>query len=141
MKMNKKQLRRNNFSLLEVIVAITIVAIVATIAVQNLTAKADEANVKTAEIQINSFKSAITTYRLNTGKYPNSLEDLVRNPGVNGWKQELEQIPKDPWGNPYMYNLAPGTFNQYEIISYGADGQAGGTGVGADITLSKSTER
>ncbi len=141
MKINRNRMRRNSFSLIEVIVAITIVAIVATIAVQNVISQGDVANVKAAEIQINSFKSAISSYRLNTGKFPNSLEDLVRNPGVSGWKQELENIPKDPWGNPYMYSLAPGTFNQYEIISYGADGQAGGSDVNADITLSKPSER
>lgn len=139
--MKNKRIKKRHFSLLEVIIAITIVALVATIAVESLTDSVDEANVRTAEIQMSSFKGAVTKYKLSTGKYPNSLEDLVTNPGDStSWRQILEEIPKDPWGNDYMFNLAPETFNKFEVISYGADGQAGGEGFNADITLSRSSE-
>ena len=139
--MKNKTIKKRQFSLLEVIIAITIVALVATIAVQNLSSSVDEANVKTTQIQMASFKSAITNFKLATGKFPNSLEDLVTNPGDSkNWRQFLEEIPKDPWGNDYMYSLAPETFNKFEIVSYGADGQAGGEEFNADITLSKSKD-
>ena len=140
--MQNKRLKKRQFSLLEVIIAITIVALVATIAVTNLTDSVDDANIKAAEIQMASFKQAIGKYKLATGKFPNSLEDLVSNPGdVKNWQQILEEIPADPWGNDYQYNLAPELFNKFEIISLGADGVAGGEGFNADITLSKSKDR
>ncbi|MCM8528294.1 MAG: type II secretion system major pseudopilin GspG [Lentisphaeraceae bacterium] len=139
--MKNKRLKKRQFSLLEVIIAITIVALVATIAVQSLTDNVDEANVNATKIQMESFKSAVGKYKLATGKFPNSLEDLVTNPGdAKNWRQILEEIPQDPWGNDYMYNLAPETFNKFEIVSYGADGQAGGEGFNADITLSKTKD-
>lgn len=139
--MKNKRIKKRHFSLLEVIIAITIVALVATIAVQNLSTSVDEANVRATEIQMASFKDAVTKFKLSTGKYPNSLQDLVTNPGNSkSWRQFLEEIPKDPWGNDYMYSLAPETFNKFEIVSYGADGQAGGEEFNADITLSRSSE-
>ena len=139
--MKNKRIKKRQFSLLEVIIAITIVALVATIAVQNLTDSVDDANNKATTIQINAFKSAVSQFKLATGKFPNSLEDLVTNPGDSkSWRQFLEEIPEDPWGNEYMYSLAPETYNKFEIISYGADGQAGGEGFNADITLSKSKD-
>ena len=139
--MKNKKIKKRQFSLLEVIIAITIVALVATIAVQQIGGSVVEANQKLATTQIAEFKNAIAKYQLNTGRLPGSLQDLVTNgSGANGWKQVLEIIPKDPWGNEYQFSLAPETFNKFEIICYGADGQPGGEGENLDITLSRAKE-
>lgn len=140
MKLNKK-MKRRNFSLLEIIIAITIVALIAAIAVPGLLDDAESAKVKTATVEMNNLKGAITRYKLDTGKYPASLDDLVsNNTGSKSWKQYIEVVPKDPWGNDYVYEQRPELFNKFEIISYGADSQSGGEGVNADITLSKAAE-
>ena len=66
-------------------------------------------------------------------------KDLVSNSsGAKNWRQYIEVVPNDPWGNAYLYEQRPELFNKFEIISYGADGQSGGEGVNADITLSKA---
>jgi len=139
--MKNKRIKKRQFSLLEVIIAITIVALVATIAVQQIGDQSDQARVEAAKIQIASFKDTITTYRINTGKFPNTLQDLVTNEsGAKGWRQLLEEIPQDPWNNDYQFRLAPETFNKFEIVSYGADGQPGGEGFNEDITLNKKKD-
>ena len=139
--MKNKRIKKRQFSLLEVIIAITIVALVATIAVTNLTDSVDEANKKAAVIQINSFKSSVQQFKQMTGKFPNRLEDLVSSSGeFKNWRQLLEEIPADPWGNAYDYRVAPETYNKFEITSYGADGQPGGEGFNEDITLNKKKD-
>lgn len=136
--MKNKKIKKRQFSLLEVVIAITIVALVATIAVQQIGTQTDEAKVGIAQSQIASFKGTIASYQNMTGKLPNSLQDLVTNDsGAKNWRQLLEEIPKDPWNNDYVFQLAPETFNRFEITSYGADGQPGGEGLNADITLNK----
>ena len=140
MKLSKK-IRRRNFSLLEIIIAITIVALIAAIAVPGLLGDAEEAKVKTATVEMNNLKGAITRYKLDTGKFPNSLDDLVsNNTGSKNWKQYIEVVPNDPWGNAYIYEVRPELFNKFDITSYGADGQSGGEGVNGDITLSKAAQ-
>ena len=136
-KQNKKQVQRSKFSLLEVVIAITIVALIAAIAVPRLLGQADEAKAHTAKIQIQSFNGAISQHKIDTGKMPDSLEGLVTNTqNLKGWKPYLELIPLDPWNNSYVFELDSTKYNKCEIISYGADGQPGGEGVDADITLS-----
>ncbi|MCM8536674.1 MAG: type II secretion system major pseudopilin GspG [Lentisphaeraceae bacterium] len=137
-KLNRK-VRRNNFSLLEVIIAITIVALVAALAVPSFLDDAESAKVNAAKVEINTLKETITRFKLDTGKFPTSIEDLVSNSqGLKNWKQYLETVPNDPWGNAYKFESRPELFNKFEIISYGGDGQPGGEGTNADITLSKS---
>ena len=137
----KRKIKKRQFSLLEIIIAITIVALIAAIAVPGLLGDAEAAKAKAAVVEINNLKGAITRYKLDTGKYPGSLEDLVSNSsGAKNWKQYIEIIPKDPWGNAYVYELRPELFNKFEITSYAADGQSGGEGENADITLSKAAD-
>ena len=139
--MKNKRIKKRQFSLLEVIIAITIIALVATIAVRNLSSTMDDANQKLATTQIHEFKGLVVTYKLATGRLPNSLQDLVTNEsGAKGWKQQLEKLPVDPWNNPYVYSLAPETLNGFDIVSYGADGQAGGEGINKDVSLNSPEE-
>ena len=80
-----------------------------------------------------SIRSAIEAYILNTNKYPTTLNDLVKNPGLQGWcgpYLKPSQL-QDQFGNPYIY--IPDTKGNYKLISYGADGLPGGKGDNADI--------
>ena len=135
MKLKNKKMLRRRFSLLEIIIAISIVALIAAIAVPNLLGSAEKAKVDTAKTEINNIKSAVTQYKIDTGKFPNSLSDLTLEGGSK--VSYLKKVPVDPWQNQYIFQLAPGTHDQFEIISYGGDGVSGGEGTNADIKLSE----
>jgi general secretion pathway protein G len=99
-----------------------------------------ESKVKTAKIQIQSFASALDLFYLDAGRYPSSQEGLgaLVQPasGIAAWNGPYLKggsVPTDPWGKPYVYR-SPGQHGQYDVVSYGADGQEGGTGTAADIT-------
>ena len=99
-----------------------------------------EAKSKTAKIQIESLASALDLYFLDIGRYPSGSEGLnvlvQSQGGMSAWNGPYlkgNAVPNDPWGRPYMYR-SPGQHGPYDIISYGADGQEGGTGAAGDIT-------
>ena len=97
-----------------------------------------KSEIKVARAQIDSFGKALDQYRLDTGHYPTTeqgLAAIVEKPSnENKWDGPYlkKGVPLDPWGNPYLYKR-PGDHGEYDILSYGKDGAAGGTGEAADI--------
>jgi general secretion pathway protein G len=92
-----------------------------------------------ARQDIAQVMQALKLYRLDNSRYPTTEQGLqalvVRPTGgplPTNWKSYLEKLPNDPWGRPYQY-LSPGVRGEIDVFSLGADGQAGGTGVEADI--------
>ena len=129
-------IRPSGFTLIELIVVIALVAVLAAVVAPNLLGKATEANRKSASIQLEKIANSVELYRLETGRYPEELSDLVRRPsGVERWNgpyvRKLSQL-QDPWGNDLELRR-PGENGPFDIISYGADGQPGGEGDDADI--------
>ncbi len=123
------------FTLVELMVVIAIIGILAAIVVPQFMNQLDEAKVNAAKAQIGSFQTALKAYKIKMGKYPSSGEGLNALINNSSGQKFLESatVPKDPWGNDYVY-VSPGTRgNDFEIISYGEDGVAGGTGYAADI--------
>lgn len=139
MKKTRRQLRKSGFTLIEVVVVIIILVTLASIATPLYLNYVKKANVGAAKTQIRLLDDALTGYRLDLGTYPDStvgLRALVENVDQNAkWNGPYIQpaVPKDPWGNDYIY-LFPGEHREYDLMSYGADGQPGGTGENADIT-------
>ena len=128
--------RTRGFSLIELLVVIGILAVIAAIVAPSMLGKADDANVNAAKVQIEQLHSAIDLYRLETGRYPGELKDLVENPGDNKrWKgpyvRKKSQL-EDPWHNAIQYQR-PGDHGAFDLYSFGADGQQGGEGNDADI--------
>lgn len=130
------------FSLIEVLVAVAIIGIMAALIVPRLMSRPDEARVVSAKQGIASVVSALKLYRLDNFRYPTQeqgLKALVERPTLDpipaNWPVGgyLDRAPKDPWGNDYVYRN-PGQRSEVEVISLGADGRPGGTGVNADIT-------
>lgn len=121
------------FTLVELMVVIAIIAALATIVGVNVLGALGEADMTTAKAQIQSFSTALTTYRIAFKKFPESgegLEALVSNEkGKNFLNQK--KVPLDPWGNPYVYTNEG---NSFKIVSYGADGSPGGSDENADIS-------
>ena len=96
-----------------------------------------------ARVQIESMETALKLYKLDNGVYPSTeqgLQALVEPPTIGQiprkWREggylEKGRVPKDPWDNDYIY-LSPGVHGDFDLISYGADGEPGGEGNNKDI--------
>jgi len=122
-------------------VVVVIIGILAALIVPRVMNKPDEARVVAAQQDIRSIVQALKLYRLDNMRYPTTeqgLAALVTAPTIPplapNWKPGgyLERLPKDPWGNAYQY-LNPGIHGEIDVLSFGADGVAGGEGFDADI--------
>lgn len=127
------------FTLIEVMVVIVILGVLAALVVPRIMSRPDEARVVAARQDIASLMQALKLYKLDNRRYPTSeqgLTALVARPAAaplpDNWKPYLERLPNDPWGTPYQY-LAPGLHGEVDVLSFGADGSAGGEGFDADI--------
>ncbi len=136
--MNQKQ--QQGFTLLEIIVVITIIAVLAAYIAPKVAGRADDARISKVKNDIQVLESALELYRLDNFTYPTTeqgLQALITQPDSNlkNWKQGgyIKKLRKDPWGNDYHY-ARPGRDNsEFEIYSFGADNVEGGTGSDADI--------
>jgi len=120
--------------LVEMLVVITIIGLIMALVGPRVLNYLSESKAKTAQIQIESFSSALDLFYLDNGRYPaanEGLTALVRRPanagGWNGPYLRSLSVPVDPWGRAYLYR-APGAHGPYEIVSLGASGQSNGTG-------------
>ncbi|WP_298579447.1 type II secretion system major pseudopilin GspG [uncultured Luteimonas sp.] len=130
------------FTLLEMIVVLVIIGLIMGLVGPRLFGQADRAKVQTADTQVRMLRGAIQTMRLDTGRVPNQeegLEMLVRPPSdpriSNRWQGPYleEEVPLDPWGNPFQYSPTSSGSLPFSLYSLGADGQPGGEGNDADI--------
>jgi general secretion pathway protein G len=127
------------FTLVEILVVITIIGLIMALVGPRVLNYLAESKVKAARIQVESFASSLDLFYLDAGRYPTTSEGLAalsQRPGsVDAWNGPYLRggvVPNDPWGHPYIYR-SPGEHGAYEIVSYGSDGQEGGTGTAADI--------
>jgi general secretion pathway protein G len=134
---------QRGFTLIELMVVIVILGILAGLIVPRIMTRPDEAKQMKAKIQIESIETALKLYKLDNGVYPTTeqgLQALVEQPASGTlpqkWKKggylEKGRVPKDPWGNEFVY-LSPGVHGEYDIISYGADGVPDGEDANKDI--------
>ena len=130
---------QQGFTLVEMLVVITIIGLIMGLIGPRVLNYLSESKVKAAKIQLQSFGSALDLFYLDAGRYPSSSEGLnalVRpTSGLAAWNGPYLKggaVPSDPWGRPYVYR-SPGEHGPYDIISYGSDGQEGGSGTAADI--------
>ncbi|HHT9104540.1 MAG TPA: type II secretion system major pseudopilin GspG [Candidatus Wujingus californicus] len=134
-----KIFRNAGFTLLELLIVMIIIGLLAALIGPKMIGRVGESRQTVAKQQIEGFGSALEMYKLDTTKYPTQeqgLEALVSEPqGVNNWKGpylKKKFIPKDPWGNEYIYTY-PGANGDYDIVSYGADGNTGGDDEDKDV--------
>jgi general secretion pathway protein G len=144
MRQNRLPKSRAGVTLIEMLVVVTIIALFAALVAPRMLRRADVARSAAARAQINSFMTALGAYKLDTGTFPTTEQglDALRNlpQGVNQWSGPYlpADIPVDPWGRPYIYKYPGEHGDEPDVISYGADGQAGGDGINADILSWKS---
>lgn len=128
------------FTLVELLVMLSILALLAALVGPRVLGYIGSSKVKTAKIQIESIGAALQLYRIDVGRYPTTsegLRSLVQPSGStaswNGPYLAKRELPRDPWGREYQYR-SPGQNGDFDIFSLGADNQPGGTGENADIT-------
>ena len=128
------------FTLIELMVVIAIIAMLAAVVGYNVLGSLEDAEVTVAKAEINTFKSALINYRVVFKKFPTNeegLQALIQNEKSRKFL-DRDDIPLDPWGNPYLYKLEGS--RDYSIVSYGADGVPGGSGLDADISSANLSE-
>jgi general secretion pathway protein G len=133
---------QRGFTLIELMVVIAILALLVAVVVPKFVGRSDEARVTATAVQLKNIGSALDLYKLDNGLYPTTeqgLEALVTEPTTpplpTNWKKGgyLPKVPLDPWKRPYVY-LSPGIHNaEYDLFSYGADGEVGGEEISKDI--------
>jgi general secretion pathway protein G len=132
-------MRSHGFTLIELLVVVVIIGLLAGLVAPRYFGQIGKSNVGVARAQLDSLGKALDQYRLDIGSYPTSeqgLQGLVVKPeGVEKWQGPYlaKAVPNDPWGRPYRYK-APGDHGDYDLFTYGADGQPGGTGENVDVT-------
>lgn len=131
--------REAGVTLIEMLVVVTIIALFAALVAPRMLNKADSARMVAARSQINSFMTALGSYKLDTGLYPTTEQGLqalrVRPGGMAMWQGPYlpQEIPLDPWGKPYLYKFPGEHGDEPDLISYGADAAPGGEANNADI--------
>ena len=140
----RRNRRRAGITLIEMLVVVTIIALFAALVAPRMLRKSDAARVTAAHAQVNSFMTALGSYKLDTGVFQTTEEGLqaLRVPPANlpQWQGPYlpQEIPVDPWKHPYIYKYPGEHGDEPDVISYGADGQPGGAGFDADIVSWKS---
>ena len=138
---------QRGFTLVEMLVVITIIGLIMGLIGPRVLNYLSESKVKAARIQLQSFASALDLFYLDAGRFPSTAEGLAAlvkpTPGVASWNGPYLRggnVPNDPWNHGYLYR-SPGEHGPYDIVSYGSDGQEGGSGVAADISLESATAK
>ncbi|WP_340680295.1 type II secretion system major pseudopilin GspG [Paraglaciecola sp.] len=124
----------NGFTMIELLIVIVILGLLASLVAPKFFTQLGTAERGVAEAQMNAFETALDTYRLDMGKYPEKLDELRTSEDAR-WNGPYlpKAIPKDPWGADYVYERVSNGEVPYTLMSYGADGHEGGTDADADI--------
>ncbi|WP_411360714.1 type II secretion system major pseudopilin GspG [Pseudidiomarina salilacus] len=135
--MKRAQTRETRgFTLIELLIVIVILGLLASLVAPQMFGKVDDSKIKTAQTQMKMLETSLSTYRLDMGTYPESLDELLESDKPN-WAGPYfpKEVPPDPWGNDYVYRMPGDDGKPFTLLSYGADGREGGEENNADIVL------
>lgn len=129
--------RQYGFTMIELLVVLVILGLLAGLVGPQFFGKIDSSKVRTADTQVKMLKMALQTYRLDVGQFPVSLKHLSVPPesGAQFWRGPYleENMPLDPWNNPYQYKVDNNARQGFYLYSFGADGKSGGDELNADV--------
>ena len=134
----ERRARGKGFTLIELMIVVVILGLLATIIMPRILNRPEQARRMKAKIDIRNIESALALFKTDTGRFPTTsegLEALVSDPGIKGYNRDcyLDKVPIDPWGNRYIY-ICPGVASKdYDLESYGKDGEDGGAEDNADV--------
>jgi len=137
-KQKREDFDARGFTLIELMIVIVILGLLATIVMPKILNRPEQARRMKARIDIRNIESALALFKTDTGRFPTTsegFEALVKDPGIKGYNSDgyLDKVPTDPWGHKYIY-ICPGVHSRdYDLESYGKDGEDGGTEDSADI--------
>lgn len=132
---------QHGFTLLELLVVMLIIGLLASYVAPRFFDQIGKSEVKAARAQLDAFSKALATYRLDTGHFPSTEQGLRaltdKPPAELKWAGSYlaKAVPADPWGHAYVYRHPGSNGSDYELVSYGQDGQRGGEGTAADISV------
>lgn len=125
--------------MIELMVVLAIIGVLSALILPNVLGRSDDARMTAARTDVGNLMQALKLYKLDNHRFPSTeqgLNALILKPTTEplpaNWKPYLDKLPNDPWGSPYQY-LNPGIRGEVDVLSFGADGQAGGEGNNADI--------
>ena len=141
MKRRRKRKVRYGFTMVELMAVLIIIGLLATLVVTKVAGKIDQARVTTTKANLRVLHSAVTQFKMDTGRFPTEemgLTELLEQPSdVDHWEPggylETTEIPKDGWGNDFIYERFPESGKPFVIKSLGADGEEGGEDYDADL--------
>lgn len=119
--------QRRGFTLVELMLVVVIIAVLAGIVLPRLVGTREKANISAARAQIKTFETLLYTYQLHVGSFPTTeqgLMALIEDPGDEGWSGPYltqRTLPKDPWGNPFVYVKEAQRGIDYDLYSWGPD--------------------
>jgi len=141
MKRNKINKLNKGFTLIELLVVLVILGMLAGLVGPKVMKYASSSKIKVAKVQLEDLAAGLDLFKLDVGRYPNNEEGLnflIEATGnVIGWNGPYlrkNKLPKDPWGKDYIYSN-PGQKNEYDLITYGLDGEQGGEKENMDISV------
>ncbi len=138
---SEKRWSQRGITLIEIMVVLVILGILAAIIIPRISERPEQARRTKTILDIKSIETALSLFQMDNGFYPSTeqgLQALVEKPTAgripNSYNESgyLKKVPLDPWKNPYIY-ISPGAHGDYDLISYGADGEEGGEGKFSDV--------